>query len=301
MKQIRGPPETPLTIVYFKHSQICSPAFWLLPVIRSTLSSVQFHWLHLIIFIPVNPSDAIHALPLQRGKSATRNRKLRKAGTLLWHLVLSTSFTISLRLISKWADGIIRLVGVTVFWKALVMSFSTGHVFDLLASCRPIRECLRVERFIPRQTPASGARRNPVHHCRTYSFGARLCSNVLCYLAYFSSISNGPLPNWSSSCELMVDRGRREPCPHLSVRTVSRAREEGHQGQNDTLNRWQEPKCWPTVGWMISYRKKRGRIELPWPSDCLRQSQNKMRDKYCLDQWEEEIASTAKTRMWVLL
>lgn len=188
-----------------------------------------------------------------------------------------------------------------VFWKALVMIFSTGHVFDLLASCRPIRECLRVERFIPRQTPASGARRSSVHHCRTYSFGARLCSKVLCYLAYFSSISNGPLPNWSSSCELMVDRGRWEQCPQLSVRTVSRAREEGHQGRNDTLNRWQEPECWPTVGWMISYRKKRGRIELPWPSDCLKQSQNKRRDKYCVDQWEEEIASTAKTRMWVLL
>lgn len=75
------------------------------------------------------------------------------------------------------------------------MIFSTGHVFDSLASCRPIRECFRVKRFIPPQTPASGARRCPVHHRRTYGFGARLGSKVLCCLAYFSCFSNGPLPN----------------------------------------------------------------------------------------------------------
>lgn len=94
--------------------------------------------------------------------------------------------------------------------KLLWWSFSTGHVYDLLASCRPIRECLRVKRFIPGQTPARGAGRSPVHHRRTYRVSARLCSTVLCYLAYFSFFSNGPFPNWSSSCELMVDGGRWE-------------------------------------------------------------------------------------------
>lgn len=118
MKQIPGPPETLLTIVYFKHRQICSPAFCLLLVLLSTLSDVRFHLLHLIIFIPVNPSDAIRALPLQGGQSTTQNRKLRKAGTLLWHLVLSASFTIPLRLISKRPEGIVWLVGVYSFLKS---------------------------------------------------------------------------------------------------------------------------------------------------------------------------------------
>lgn len=210
MKQIPGPPETLLTIVYFKRSQICSPAFCLLLVLLSTLSDVQFHLLHLIIFIPVNPSDAIHALPLQGGKSTTQNRKLRKAGTLLWHLVLSASFTIPLRLISKRPEGTVWLVGVYSFLKSpLWWSFPPVTFLTRLPLVGQL-ECFRVKRFIPHQTPASGARRCPVHHRRTYGFGARLSSKVLCCLAYFSSSSNGPLPNWSSSCELMVDGGRRE-------------------------------------------------------------------------------------------
>lgn len=96
----------------------------------------------------------------------------------------------------------------TFFWKALVMIFFSGHVFDSLTSCRPIRECLRVKRFIPRQTPAKGSRRSPVHHRRTYRFGARFCSKVLCYLAYFSFFSNGA--SSKLKLQLRAHGGQRE-------------------------------------------------------------------------------------------
>lgn len=196
MKQIRGPPETLLTIVYFKHSQICSPAFCLLLVPPSALSDVQFHSLHLIIFIPVNPSDAIRALPSPGRKEHNAEQEAAESRT-------SPLTPGAVRIIHHPSQAYLKTTrrNCLTCWclqfseKPFVVIFSTGHVFDSLASCRPIRECFRVKRFIPHQTPASGARRCPVHHRGTCGFAARLSSKVLCCLAYFSSFSNGPLPN----------------------------------------------------------------------------------------------------------
>lgn len=93
---------------------------------------------------------------------------------------------------------------VTLFaWESMLSSLF------LLQQLQHATECANAkQRFMLGQIPARGARASWVHHCRTHTSGARLCSEALCYLAYFSTISNGPVPNRSSSCELMVDRGR---------------------------------------------------------------------------------------------
>lgn len=62
------------------------------------------------------------------------------------------------------------------------------------------RQCTNAkQRFILGQIPARGARASWVHHCRTHGSSARLCRETLCYLAYLSTISDGPAPNRSSS------------------------------------------------------------------------------------------------------
>lgn len=105
-----------------------------------------------------------------------------------------------------------------------------------------------------------GASASQVHRCRTYGSSARLYSEGLCCLAYFTTISNGPAPNWSFGWELTVDRGRER------VERISQ-RENGQccQGRGPprpewhTLNRWQGPECWPTGilqrdGWFHTVR-----------------------------------------------
>lgn len=211
-----------------------------------------------------------------------------KAVTPLWHLVLIAAFTISLKLIrdrrpggpeeekqkSKQSEGIVWMVGVNFF-------FFSGTLHDtcpllpftflprvsslfLLQQLLQAWECPNAkQRFIMGQIPARGARASWVHHCRTHGSGARFRSGALCYLAYFSSISNGPVPNRSSSCEPMVDRGLER------VERISQ-RENGQpcQGRGPprpewhTLNRWQGPECWPTEirhreGWSHTGREYR--------------------------------------------
>lgn len=75
----------------------------------------------------------------------------------------------------------------------------------------------------------------------------------------------GLFPNWSSSCELMVDRGRREQSPHLSVRTVRPAKRRGasearmaHWTDDRNLSVGQRRDGWAHTG-------KRGGTGLCWP------------------------------------
>lgn len=94
------------------------------------------------------------------------------------------------------------------FWLAHLFCLWVYGIISLPLQFEHVRECTNAkQRFMLGQIPARGARASWVHHCRTHGSGARLCSEVLCYLAYFSTISNGPVPNRSSSCELMLDRG----------------------------------------------------------------------------------------------
>lgn len=94
---------------------------------------------------------------------------------------------------------------VTLFfvWESMVYTLSSFSNNSSMLACANAKQI-----FILGQIPARGARASRVHHCRTHGSGARLCSEALCYLAYFSTITNGPVPNRSSSCELMVDGGR---------------------------------------------------------------------------------------------
>ena len=176
---------------------------------------------------------------------------------------------------SKQSEGIVWMVGVHFFFFQIppmihilfyCLPFWLGYVSSLFLLQQLLQawECPNAkQRFILGQIAARGARASWVHHCRTHRSGARLCSEALCYLAYFSSISNGPLPNRSSSCEPMVDRGLER------VERISQ-RENGQpcQGRGPprpewhTLNRWQGPECWPTEihrreGWSHTGREYR--------------------------------------------
>lgn len=150
------------------------------------------------------------------------------------------------------------------FWLAHLFCLWVYGIISLPLQFEHARECTNAkQRFVLGQIPARGARASWVHHGRTHGSGARLCSEVLCYLAYFSTISNGPVPNRSSSCELMVDRGGER------VERISQ-RENGQpcQGRGPprpewhTLNRWRGPERWPTEicqkdGWSHTGRECR--------------------------------------------
>lgn len=218
------------------------------------------------------------------------------AGALLWRLVLFEPSTISLGLVSQHPEEWRDLLPRAFFWKAPAMIFFAGHVFDSLASCRPIRECLRGKRFIPRQTPARGAGRSPVHHRRPCRFGARRCSKVLCYLAYFSLSLK-----WAFSklkLQLRAHGGQRE----TGVKPTSQ-RENclPCQRRGPPRPEWHPEQM--TGTWVLANRgmddliqEKGGRIVLAWPSGNLQQKQNRMRHKYCLDQREKESAGPAQQR-----
>lgn len=120
---------------------------------------------------------------------------------------------------------------VSVFvWERILSSLSSSANNSSMLQCANAKQS-----FILGQIPARGARASRVHHCRTQGSGARLRRAALCYLAYFSTISNGPGPNRSSSCELAVDRGRGS-VERISQRENGRpAKDQGHRGQNDTL------------------------------------------------------------------
>lgn len=214
------------------------------------------------------------------------------------------------KLNSKHSEGITRTVGVhfplqrlsmihVLFycllfdsvpffvWESMVSSLSPASRNSSMLECPNAKQ-----RFTLGQILARGAKASRVHHCRTHGSGARLCSKALCYLAYFSTISNGLVPNRSSSCELMVDRGGER------VERISQ-RENGQpcQGRGPprpewhTLNRWQGPECWPTGirqrdGWSHTGRSKGPCCPAPILLGIYNRHRTWQETWSCLDEWE---------------
>lgn len=289
--QMVDSPETPTRIVFSKHS-FCFPVVWLWLVFLPFLVFSSTYFISFFFYLSTHQLQELSSSP-ERKECIIKQETVRKAVTPLWHLVLIAPFTISLKLIRDRRPGgmrgrepelqtvwIVRTVGVHVslqrlsmmhvpvycllFWVTFLSERVWYHLSLILQQLQHACECTNAkQRFILGQTPARGARASWVHHCRTHGSGARLCSEALCCLAYFSTISNGPVPKRSSSCELMVDRGAER------VERISQ-RENSHpcQGRGPprpewhTLNRWQGPECWPTGirqrdGWSHTGREYR--------------------------------------------
>lgn len=252
-------------------------------------------------------SHQLHKPPFspERKECIIKQESGGKAVTPLWHLGLIATFTISLKLVwrlkteltwrkrnwnrncqNSWCPHFSsktawRIHFFTVCVMTLLHDIISLVLFQQLQHATESANAK--QRFILGQIPAKGARASWVHHYRTHGSCARLCRETLCYLAYFSIISDGPAPNRSSNWVLMVDGARGR------VERISQ-RENGQRCQGrgpprpewHTLNRWQGFECWPTGihqrdGWSHTGRENRTVLPCYHSSEIFKQTYNMVR------------------------
>lgn len=261
-------PRTPAALVSSKHSLCCSPVVWLGFVVLSALPGVQFHLLYLIFFFYLSTHQMHEASSSpERKECIIKKETARKhSNSPLTPTAHCTIHNLSQAYpgwrtvrterrrnsVLKRCEELSEVLASTFVFKATTwymyctVYFSPQFLFlservwfhpHLFQQLQHARDCDNVkQRLTQGQIPARGARASRVHRFRTRGHAARLYSEsfVLCgiFLHHLK---------WTSSKSKLQLRahggqwGERERSAYRSVRMVSAAKEEGHQGQNDTL------------------------------------------------------------------